>query len=200
MTTTLLENLQTVAEHLDQLGQNWALIGGLAVSAYVEPRFTRDIDIVVSVADDAEAEEFVRKWREQGFQICSVVEQEATERLATIRSRGTTDDDQAIVDLMFASSGLEPEIAAEAEVLELAPGVEVPVARLGHLIALKVLSHDDESRPQDAIDLEKLAEIADEDELDAAREALRTIEARGYARGRNLQHLLQDYMSGTTHE
>ena len=192
MTTTLLDNLQTVAKHLGQLGNDWALIGGLAVSAYVEPRFTRDIDIVVSVDDDAEAEDFVRTWREQGFRICSVVEQEATERLATIRSRRSSDN-QAIVDLMFASSGLEPEIAAEAEVLELAPGVEVPVARLGHLIALKVLSHDDESRPQDGIDLGKLVEIADEDELNAAREALRTIEARGYARGRNLQQLLQDY-------
>ena len=33
-----------------------ALIGGLAVSARTEPRFTRDADLAVAVTSDAEAE------------------------------------------------------------------------------------------------------------------------------------------------
>ncbi|MBA3393554.1 MAG: hypothetical protein H0T89_12975 [Deltaproteobacteria bacterium] len=36
-----------------------ALIGGLAVSARTEPRFTRDIDVAVAVADDESAEAIV---------------------------------------------------------------------------------------------------------------------------------------------
>jgi hypothetical protein len=34
----------------------FALVGGLAVSVHVEPRFTRDIDLAVAVAGDAKAE------------------------------------------------------------------------------------------------------------------------------------------------
>lgn len=32
-----------------------ALVGGFAVSTRTEPRFTRDVDFVVSVADDRDA-------------------------------------------------------------------------------------------------------------------------------------------------
>ena len=39
------------------------LVGGLAVSARCEPRFTRDIDIAVALADDAQAEKLVRALR-----------------------------------------------------------------------------------------------------------------------------------------
>ena len=35
---------------------SFALIGGLAVSARTEPRFTRDADFAVALAGDAEAE------------------------------------------------------------------------------------------------------------------------------------------------
>ncbi len=45
----LLENLST-------LGVDWAVLGGLAVAARTEPRFTRDIDIAVAVRGDDEAE------------------------------------------------------------------------------------------------------------------------------------------------
>ncbi len=42
------------------LGRPWALVGGLAVSARAEPRFTRDVDLAVSVRDDRDAEDAVR--------------------------------------------------------------------------------------------------------------------------------------------
>lgn len=35
----------------------WALVGGLAISARIEPRFTRDLDIAIAVENDARAEE-----------------------------------------------------------------------------------------------------------------------------------------------
>lgn len=47
---SLKDVLRTVVSELDGAGSPWALVGGLAVSARLEPRFTRDIDLAVSVA------------------------------------------------------------------------------------------------------------------------------------------------------
>ena len=48
--------LREVTGHLAHAGVRFALIGGLAVSARTEPRFTRDADLAVAVTSDAEAE------------------------------------------------------------------------------------------------------------------------------------------------
>jgi predicted nucleotidyltransferase len=91
-----------------------------------------------------------------------------------------------VVDLLFASSGIEPEIVAAAESIETVRGFTVPVARLGHLIALKVLARDDRSRPQDRVDLAALVSRADDAALAEARESLSLVARRGYHRGRDL--------------
>ena len=134
--------------------------------------------------------------RSSGFEITSVVEQDQTDRLATIRSNRPGDEHGVVVDLIFASSGIEPEIADEARTLELAADLEVPVARPGHLVALKLLAVDTEQRPRDRIDLDELAETLDKTEIRAARSAVALIEERGYDRGRDLDAMLDDYLSG----
>jgi hypothetical protein len=105
-------------------------------------------------------------------------------RLATVRLRAAPS--ALLVDLLFASSGVEPEVVAEADTLSLAPDVALRVARAGHLIALKLLSRDDVRRPQDRVDLAALVTIADDEELARARRACASIVARGYACGREL--------------
>jgi len=47
--------LRAIALDLERVRTAWALVGGLAVSARAEPRFTRDIDLAVAAARDAEA-------------------------------------------------------------------------------------------------------------------------------------------------
>jgi nucleotidyltransferase AbiEii toxin of type IV toxin-antitoxin system len=89
-------------------------------------------------------------------------------------------------DLLFASSGIEPEVVAAADRIEVVPGFTVPVARLGHLIALKVLARDDRTRPQDRVDLAALLTQADAAALGEAREALTLVARRGFQRGRDL--------------
>lgn len=42
--------LRRIASDLDLRQAEWALIGGFAVSARAEPRFTRDVDVAVLVA------------------------------------------------------------------------------------------------------------------------------------------------------
>ena len=69
--------------------------------------------------------------------------------------------------------------------------LEVPVARPGHLVALKLLATDSDTRPQDEIDLDHLVDILDDEERGAARRAVGLIEKRGYSRGRDLEGELE---------
>jgi hypothetical protein len=48
---TPLELLETVARKLDRLGLRYLVTGSIASSAYGEPRFTNDIDIVVELPE-----------------------------------------------------------------------------------------------------------------------------------------------------
>jgi hypothetical protein len=78
-----------------------------------------------------------------------VLEQEHTGRLATVRVATPGSSGGTVVDLLFASSGVETEIAERAESFELFPGLVVPVSTRGDLIAMKVLSRDDATRLSD---------------------------------------------------
>lgn len=46
--------LRRIAAELDLLQVSWAVVGGFAVSARAEPRFTRDVDVAVAVGGDDE--------------------------------------------------------------------------------------------------------------------------------------------------
>ncbi|MGH9112744.1 MAG: nucleotidyl transferase AbiEii/AbiGii toxin family protein [Acidimicrobiales bacterium] len=181
-----------VTGDLAQLGRPCALVGGFAVSARTEPRFTQDLDLAVAVEDDEAAEAAVRSLLEAGYQLLASVEHQATNRLATARLELPLSDQ--IADLLFASSGIEPEIVAAAEPLEVLPGLGLAVARTGHLIALKLLARDDETRPLDVVDLRALVAAADDAELALARRAVETIEERGYSRGRDLTMALDAFV------
>ncbi len=188
--------LRRVLDELGRLGCAPCLVGGLAVSARAEPRFTRDIDLAIAVTSDQEAERIVGTLGANGYQVLATVEQQESQRLATVRlilpaERGV------VTDLLFASSGIEPEIVAQGESMEILPGLSLRVATTGHLLALKVLARDDARRPQDRVDLRSLLLVADEQERQRTREALVLIHNRGYHRGRDLlsawEQLLEEH-------
>lgn len=170
---------------LDSLKLSYALVGGLAIGALLEPRFTRDVDLVVGVATDREAERVARAFLSEGFELDSLLQNSSLDCVATARLFSPVVP-RHYVDLLFATCGLEPEIAARARPSEPFPGQQVPVARLGDLIAMKVLARDDQSRPQDRVDLVNLLAVADAEDLALAREACRLIQSRGFGRGRDL--------------
>ena len=89
-------------------------------------------------------------------------------------------------DLRFASAGIEREIVADAEPLKILSGVTAPVARTSHLIAMKLLAADSRTRPQDFDDIRALTAVASAPELRRVNAALRLIERRAFARGRDL--------------
>jgi nucleotidyltransferase AbiEii toxin of type IV toxin-antitoxin system len=173
--------------------RQWALIGGLAVSARTEPRTTRDVDVAVAVVDDAEAELLISELMRAGYSVHAAVERLETGRLATMRllPPGAART-MAIVDLLFASSGIEADLVGRATLLEILPGLALPVATIGDLIALKVLSRDDDRRPQDVADLRALIREANDLDIAVARAATAAIGQRGFNRGRDLEVLLDE--------
>ncbi len=80
----------------------------------------------------------MHRLRSRGYYPVEVLEQDYVERLSGVRLARTGSD--VIVDLLFASSGIENEIVAGADCPEVLPRLTVPVAATPHLIALKVLA------------------------------------------------------------
>jgi predicted nucleotidyltransferase len=179
---TLIAAAAEVLSALRQENVKGCIVGGLAVSARCDPRFTRDVDIAVVVTTDEHAEALMHTLVGHGLRILGLVEQEAVGRMAMAR---LSTKDGLSVDLLIASSGIEAEVVASAEALEVVRGVLLPVARTGHLIALKLLSVAP-GRETDAADLRSLAAIATEDEWNLASEAVSQIQDRGFGRGRQL--------------
>ena len=181
---------------LESLGFRWAVVGGLALGVRAEPRQTRDVDLAIVVSDDRDAEHLVRALTGRGFRYLdegAVIEQTATKRLATVRLQPPTGEGlPVVVDLLFHSSGIEKEVVAAADELEVLPGLRLRVATRGHLIALKVLA----GRPQDIADTDNLLRVAGPKDIAIAREALDLIERRGCHRGKDLQGALARRIAG----
>jgi hypothetical protein len=174
--TPVEQELRRAVADLDALRVRWALVGGLAISVRSVPRFTKDLDFAVAVVNDSEAEDVVLRLRGRGYQPVEVLEQDYVERLSGVRLGRAGSD--VIVDLLFASSGIEDEVVANATRLQVLPRLSAPVATTGHLIALKILA----GRNQDLTDLGSLIPAASPEDLDMARQAVRLIQARGFNR------------------
>ena len=167
---------------------DYAIVGGLAVSARTEPRFTRDADVCVLAPDDAFADALIHSLRSDGYRVLALVEQEAAARIATVRLAAPEEADEGVIlDLLFASSGVEREVVETAQGMELFDGLMAPIASVPALVALKVLARDDVERPQDRVDLGKLMEVASPADMLEARRLLDLIHERGYDRGRDLR-------------
>ena len=99
-------------------------------------------------------------------------------------------------DRRGAMSGIEPELVARADRLEVLPGLELPVATVGDLIALKLLARDDARRPQDAADLVALLAVATRADRERAETAIGEITARGFQRDRDLAAEWRRWLEG----
>jgi hypothetical protein len=119
----------------------------------------------------------------RGYALASLVDQDYVNRLATARLvRPQAGTSSAFIDLLFANSGIEDEIVRRSDRLEVLPDVFMPVASIGHLIALKALA----GRHQDLTDLGYLISAAtDADPAEAIASAAK-IRERGFNRGQDL--------------
>lgn len=192
----LEEHSKAAIERLKKLRVDCAVIGGIAVSFRSIERTTKDLDLAVAVMDDNQAESIIANLTGSGYRIGLVLESEVEGRLSTVRliSEG---EREIFVDLLFASSGIEREVVDRADPIELFPGLTVGVASRSSLIALKVLSANIKTRPQDVIDLGHLIKASTQDEISEAYDLLQMITERKYNRGKNLQDDLASYVENS---
>jgi len=185
----LLQHLQKVTADLDDAQARYALVGGMALTLRTEPRFTRDLDLAVAVDSDEQAETLARNLMQREYCVTLQTEHETKQRLATLRL-AMPGGSSIVVDLLFASCGIEPEIVEQAERIEALPGWFVPVAQAEHLLAMKLLASEPTRRPQDLVDARALLATMTSDQLDRARKAVALIEQRGFNRKRDLLEAL----------
>lgn len=181
--TNLERALLRIDLDLRQIGAEFALVGGLAVSLRAEPRTTRDVDLAVAVETDLRSEKIVHALLARGYRVGAHIEQDRVGQLASVRLE--LPDEQnggVVVDLLFASSGIEREIVEAAEVLEILPGTRMRVARCPHLVAMKVLA----GRPQDLVDIESLRACLDGADYEVVQQLLELISRRGFDRQKDL--------------
>lgn len=139
---------------------DYALIGGLALSAWIRPRTTKDIDLVVVVSKDM-------KWKH----IASIIETRLHKKIAVMKGTQRTHIKEK---LSFVSGQIEVDIistkgfdlAAESiknAVIAEVFGKHVKVAIPEYLILLKLLPLSS----QDAVDIKALVKKTDIKKLKA---------------------------------
>ena len=194
MNDPLADYAKLVVEHLRGLKVEFATVGGSAVSLRTLERFTKDIDFALSVESSSAAELVVNSFKNAGFLIAYFLEKEDDGSLMTVRLT-TGGDVEVFVDLLFATSGIEREVIEDATELEPLPSIVVKLATTSSLIAMKVLSADWKTRPQDVLDIQQLLEVAESNDIARARELLALITERGYNRSKDLQADLAEYIT-----
>jgi hypothetical protein len=121
--------LRRLKRDLDASKVPWAIVGGFAVQARAYPRTTLDIDAAVVAADDDAASDLARRLLERDYRVLARLEQTEVSRLGTLRLISPVHSDlQIVVDLLFASSGIEAEVVKGAGAIQLFRGLTLPVA------------------------------------------------------------------------
>lgn len=128
-------------------GVRYAVIGAHAVNAWVEPRFTADIDITIS-ASPAEYDRLREKLAEAGFELA--VEYGADLASGPDFLRFVAIEDGASVELQSAKTAFQLAIIQRAV---LADGAAVATPE--DLIVMKLIA----DRPKDRLDIAQLATI-----------------------------------------
>jgi hypothetical protein len=172
------EALRRVAGDLDDLGVDWALVGGLGQSAYGIVRRLPDIDIAIDAPDDAAIGALADTLRARGYAVHRAAHDVLGEIVVVHPFLADGRPSGILIDLLPRAGGFEAELVAAARRRDVL-GLSVLVARIGHLIAFKVKAIGDVNRARDRTDLRALMAQADEDELNLAREALRLSAERG---------------------
>ena len=183
---SLPDLLKRAIADLSECGAEFAVVGGLAVGVYAEPRFTSDIDLAILSEDDLDAEQLTVAMFQRGYQLVSQLENKPTKRLRAVRLKLSGEENCPLVDLLFAASGIESEVVRNAVVAEVFPDVVAPVARPAELIAMKLLASDNHRRHFDNRDMVVLIRDADSATIDIVHDRLRLIVSRGWNRSRDL--------------
>ncbi len=140
--------LATVAGLFEQSAVQYAVISGHAVNAWLEPRFTADIDVTV-VANAKELESLSSTLREAGFDI--VRRYGADQPSGPDFIRFANADASIVLEIQVAKTALQHSVVARA--ISSTSGARVASAE--DLLVLKLIAY----RSKDRIDLEGLVRL-----------------------------------------
>ena len=176
---------------LRELNARFAVIGGLAVSVRTEPRFTKDADFLVAVANDAESERIGQAMIRHGFTLAALFERTDIARIATMRFMLA----DVYVDLLTGVCGAEAEIVADASEVTILEGRRCAVASVGALIGLKALACCNRKKPDDQADLQRLLAVASGADITAAFAFVGLMESRNAPGASRLRAILAEAMA-----
>lgn len=131
----LVESVAVLQRHLDQAGVPSIVIGGLAVSAWGEPRITRDADLKVLLNRES-AQQLLDAL---GSKYVSLL----PEPLQTLRGNGmlfVQDAAGTRLDLLLAETSFDAAAIQRGKEIELTPGHVVRVCSAEDLIILKLIA------------------------------------------------------------
>lgn len=136
----LIEALWTLQERLRNAGIPSAVVGGVALSLWGEPRATRDVDVRILLN------------RDEAHRLLSVLADEyvllADDPLETLQKMGflfVQDRAGVRIDLLLADTVFDREVVQRARPVEIAPGKVMQVCRAEDLLIYKLIS----TRPRD---------------------------------------------------
>lgn len=145
----LIRALKEVCLFLDEIGIEYMLVGGLAVSIWGEPRATVDIDFLVSIRLD-DSDLLNRKVKESERFIFIHDKPMIFGRISFLRATLKSNPDVS-VDFLFSDDEFKNEALKRKEPVKLAD-FSVDITTPEDLIILKLLS----GRPQDKLDAERV--------------------------------------------
>ncbi len=146
----LIGHLRKIVSFLNENGYEYALAGGLAFSALVEPRATVDIDILISI-DESMMEDFIRKIKKKYSNI--IVHESPMEfnRIKVWRTTVINGNKEIIIDFLLVGSEFQKSVIRRSSEITFID-IKLKVISLEDLIILKILS----ARTQDKADLERI--------------------------------------------
>lgn len=158
--TGLISALLQIVRHLNQARLQYALAGGWAYSALVEPRATTDIDLLIVLPDISR--ETIGHLFAPFFD--SVVPHGTPMKFKGIsiwRVVGIQNEEEVVVDLLLAESEFLQHALSRAQPIDLL-GQSVPILTIEDLVVMKEFA----GRLQDRADLEKIKQRQAELQID----------------------------------
>ena len=147
---TLIEHLKIIANLLNENKIDYALAGGLAFSALVEPRATMDIDLLLMIREE-ELPDFFKVLEEKVESLLPHNEPTRFKLIKIWRVVSLSHNLEIIVDFLIAESKFHENIVKRAIEIDFFQ-TKLKIVTLEDMILLKICA----KRTQDIADLEQI--------------------------------------------
>jgi predicted nucleotidyltransferase len=151
----LIPTLSSVIRALNQQGVNYALAGGLAYSALVEPRATTDVDLLI-LLENPSPDKVAGLFSSVFDSLVPHPGPMVFKGIPIWRVVGVLDEKEVVVDLLIAQSDFLRQALARKRTVDFL-GLPLPIVTLEDLVILKAMA----GRLQDRADLEKIKQQPD---------------------------------------